>query len=99
MRDVDSMCKTRGREVKNMGSSDTEEKACREKYWNELDEGAKIERMRREVQRAQYEVKGLRRVVNRLLSHVHVDNNIAYLDSYEDNISSSRRDKGDNVHF
>lgn len=45
--------------------------ACREKYWTELNDSEKIERMRTEVKRIQYLQKKLDSAVYLLLRHEH----------------------------
>ncbi len=48
----------------------------REKYWSELSDGKKIERMREQVKSLQGEIKQLRKSVFRLLIHKHLDGEI-----------------------
>ena len=46
-------------------------KICRERYWDELNDSEKIERMRDEVKRLQNQVKRLSQLTDRLLQHNH----------------------------
>lgn len=53
-----------------------EDMPCREKYWNELHNCEKSDRVRREVKRLQEQVDYLTRMVNALLEHTHADGRI-----------------------
>lgn len=56
----------------NIRKAEKELRTCREKYWSELTEAEKVERMRSEVKRMSYAVMRLNRAVDNLLNHTHV---------------------------
>jgi len=53
---------------------DAEGMCRREKYWSELTDSEKIERMRDEVKRWQYKCAEMQNVVDKLHSHQHAPN-------------------------
>ena len=46
-------------------------KEVRERWWSEIDLNAKIERLRKELKRAQRTVRDNERIIRKLLRHVH----------------------------
>lgn len=69
-----------------------EEICGREKYWSELNDSEKIERMRNQVKSLQEEAKRLRELIFKLLVHKHLDGEIVIpVDSGKSGVDQVRR--------
>lgn len=74
----------------------------REKYWSELDETGKVERMRAVVQVLQEQMGRLTRDAEVLQHHIHVDDRIAFFDVPRNLLARQMQRhgiQGDDVYF